>query len=300
MRNGYGGRRLSKRYGILNVPTLVTSVSRGAAMTFTRLRLDRAGRTFDNLSTEDGYAFHNNFLKQESFSVFRRARAAERYFLGEGDSTMRDCSEAQSVTVHSPMDTVRLYVPRVAIQNFVGEEFGSSDVYLKSPQQVIRDPILYHIGACISALLEHPEESNCLLVDYIALSLQTHLYRTYSATPASSPRARGGLAPWQESRAKEAMDADLDKEITIARLAHDCRLSASQFGRAFRQSTGCTPHRWRLQRRIERAQDLLLTSDKTLAEIASSCGFFDPSHLTRAFGQTVGTSPGLWRRARRT
>jgi AraC family transcriptional regulator len=297
MRNGYGGKRLSKRYGILNVPTLVTSVSRGAAITFNRLRLDCAGRTFDNIPAEDAYSFHVNFLKQESFSASRKARVAERYFLGEGDSTMLDCSEASTVTMHSQMDTVRLYVPRVAIQDFVGEEFGSSEVHLKSPQQVIRDPILYHIGACISALLEHPEERNFLLVDYIALLLQNHLYRTYSATPASSPRARGGLAPWQESRAKEAMDADLDKEITIARLAHDCRLSASQFGRAFRQSTGCTPHRWRLQRRVERAQNLLLNSEKTLAEIASSCGFFDPSHLTRAFHQTVGTSPGLWRKA---
>src|ERR1700737_1524613 len=211
---------------------------------------------------------------------------------------MLDCSEASTVNTHPPNDNVKLYVPLLAIQDFVGEEFGSSEVYLKSPQQVIRDPILYHIGACISGLLEHPEESNSLLVDYIALSLQNHLYRAYSAPPASSPRARGGLAPWQERRAKEAMEADFDKEITIARLAYDCRLSASQFGRAFRQSTGCTPHRWRLQRRVERAQVLLLTSDKTLAEIASSCGFFDSSHLTRAFSQTVGTSPGLWPRAR--
>jgi AraC family transcriptional regulator len=300
MQNGYGGKRLGKRYGILNVPTLVTSVSRGAAITFNRLRLDCAGRTFDNIPAEDAYSFHVNFLKQESFSASRKARVAERHFLGEGDLTMLDCSEASTVTMHSPMDTVRLYVPRVAIQDFVGEEFGSSEGYLKSPQQVIRDPILYHIGACISALLEHPEESNSLLVDYIALSLQNHLYRTYSATPASSPRARGGLAPWQERRAKEAMEADFDKEITIARLAYDCRLSASQFSRAFRQSTGCTPHRWRLQRRVERAQALLLTSDSPLAEIARSCGFFDLSHLTRAFSQTVGTSPGLWRRARRT
>jgi AraC family transcriptional regulator len=163
----------------------------------------------------------------------------------------------------------------------------------------MRDPVLYHLGACLGALFEHPDENNSLLVDHIALSLQSHLYQAYSATPPSGRRARGGLAPWQESRAKEAMDADLDKEITIARLAHDCRLSASQFGRAFRQSTGCTPHRWRLQRRVERAQDLLLTSDKTLAQIASSCGFFDPSHLTRAFRQIVGTSPGLWRRIKR-
>src|SRR5258708_28287038 len=109
--------------------------------------------------------------------------------------------------------------------------------------------------------------------------LQSHLYQTYSATPTWNPKARGGLAPWQESRAKEAMDANLDKEITIARLACDCVLSTSQFARAFRQSTGCPPHRWLLQRRIKRAQDLLLTSDKTLAEIARACGFSDQSHL---------------------
>jgi AraC-like DNA-binding protein len=224
----------------------------------------------------------------------------ERYFLGEDDSTMLDYSETSTTTLHSPLDTVRLYVPRAAIQDFVGEEFGSREVRLRPPQQVMRDPILYHLGACLSALFEHPEENNSLLVDHIALSLQAHLYQAYSAAPAWNSKVRGGLAPWQERRAKEIMDANLDKEITIAQLAHECSLSTSQFARAFRQSTGYPPHRWLLQRRIERAQDLLLTSDKTLAEIASCCGFFDPSHLTRAFSQTVGSSPGLWRRSRRT
>jgi AraC-like DNA-binding protein len=298
MRNSGYGDRSHKRFGIPNPPTFVTNVSRRAPITFIRLRLDCAGRTFDGIPAEDAYAFHVNFLK-EPFSAFRTAGAPERYLLGEGDSTMLDCSKASTVTMYSPLDTVRLNVPRSTLQDFVREHYGSSEVHLKPPQQVMRDPILYNIGACLKVLFEHPDENNSLLVDQIALSLQSHLYQTYSATPASGPRARGGLAPWQESRAKEAMEADLDKEITIARLAHDCRLSASQFARAFRQSTGCTPHRWRLQRRIERAQDLLLTSDKTLVEIASCCGFFDPSHLTRAFSQTVGTSPGLWRRARR-
>jgi AraC family transcriptional regulator len=297
MRISEYGDRLHKRFGVPNPPTFVTSVSRRAPITLSRVRLDCAGRTFDSIPAEDAYSCSINFLKQASCS--RKTRVAERHFLGEGDTMMVDRREASTVTMYSPLDTVTLYVPRLTLQDFVREHYGSSEVHLKPPQQVMRDPILYNIGACLRVLFEHPEENNSLLVDHIALSLQSHLYQTYSATPASSPRARGGLAPWQESRAKEAMDADLDKEITIARLAYDCGLSASQFGRAFRQSTGCTPHRWRLQRRVERAQDLLLTSDKTLAEIASSCGFFDPSHLTRAFSQAVGTSPGLWRRARR-
>jgi AraC family transcriptional regulator len=288
-----------KRFGTLNVPTFVTNVSRGAAITFTRLRLDCAGRTFEGIPAEDAYAFHVNFLRRASLSACRKGRVAERYFLGEGDSAMRDCSEASTVTMHSALDTVRLYVPRLALQDFVREEYGPREVRLRPSQQVMRDPILYHLGACLSALLEHPEESNFLLVDHIALSLQSHIYQAYSATPAWSPGARGGLAPWQESRAKEAIDANVDQEITIAQLAYDCGLSTSQFARAFKQSTGCPPHRWLLQQRIKRAQDLLLSSDKTLAEIATACGFSDQSHLTRVFGRNVGTSPGLWRRTKR-
>ena len=300
MRNTGYGRLLSKRFGILNPPTFAISVSRGAPITFTRLRLDSASPTCDGIiPAEEAYSFHVNFLKQETLSVSRKARTVERYLLCEGDSTMLDYSETSTVILHTAMDTVRLYVPRPTLQDFVREEYGSREAHLKPPQQVMRDPILYHLGSCLSALLEHPEENNSLLVDHIALSLQSHLYQTYSATPTWNPKARGGLAPWQESRAKEAMDANLDKEITIARLACDCGLSTSQFARAFRQSTGCPPHRWLLQRRIKRAQDLLLTSNKTLAEIARACGFSDQSHLTRAFGQTVGTSPGLWRRIKR-
>jgi AraC family transcriptional regulator len=297
-----GYRKLSsKRFGIPNPPTFVTSFSRSAPITFNRLRLWSASRTCDGIiPAEEAYSFQVNFLKQELFSFSSKARIVERYFLGEGDSTMLDYSETSTTTLHSPLDTVRLYVPRAAIQDFVGEEFGSRQVRLKPPQQVMRDPILYHLGSCLGALFEHPEENNSLLVDHIALSLQAHLYQAYSATPARNSKTRGGLAPWQERRAKEVMDANLDKEITVAQLAHECSLSASQFARAFRQSTGYPPHRWLLQRRIERAQDLLLNSDKTLAEIARCCGFFDPSHLTRAFSQTVGSTPGLWRRSRRT
>jgi AraC family transcriptional regulator len=297
MRNSRCVELFTKQVGIPKPPTFVTSVSRVAAITFTRLRLDCAGLTLDGIPAEDAYAFHVNFLKKEPFSAFRKARASERYVLGEGDSTMLDCSAASTVTMYSPLDTVRLYLPRLTLQDFVREQYGSGEVHLK-PQLVMRDPILYHLAACLRTLLERPEENNSLLVDYIALSLQSHIYQICSTTPAWDPKARGGLAPWQESRAKEAMDAGLDKEITIAQLAYDCGLSASQFARAFRQSTGYPPHRWLLQRRIERAQDLLLTSDKTLAEVARACGFYDQSHLTRAFGQSAGMSPGLWRRAK--
>src|ERR1700730_18871421 len=150
MRNSGYGKLLNQRYDrfeISNVPTFVTTVSRGAAITFNRLRLDCAGRTFDGIPAEDAYACNVNFLKQASCS--RKTRVAERHFLGEGDSMIMDRREASTVTMYSPLDTVRLYVPRLTLQDFVREHYGSSEVHLKPPQQVIRDPILYNIRACL-------------------------------------------------------------------------------------------------------------------------------------------------------
>jgi AraC-like DNA-binding protein len=111
--------------------------------------------------------------------------------------------------------------------------------------------------------------------------------------------ARGGLAPWQERRAKGLLDANLDGEIRLADVARACGLSFGYFAHAFKRSTGLAPHRWLLQRRVERAKDLLQRSDLPLAEIALTCGFADQSHLGRVFGRMVGTPPGAWRRRRR-
>ena len=76
-------------------------------------------------------------------------------------------------------------------------------------------------------------------------------------------------------------------------------LSPSHFARAFRGSTGMPPHRWLLNRRIEKAKDALHNTQASLAAVATACGFADQSHFTRVFTRFVGISPGAWRRALR-
>jgi AraC-like DNA-binding protein len=108
----------------------------------------------------------------------------------------------------------------------------------------------------------------------------------------------GGLAPWQETRAKALMTIHLGHDITLAFLASECKLSVSHFARSFKQSTGKPPHRWLLESRVEKAKELLMGTDLPLAQTALACGFADQSHFTRVFSRTVGTSPGTWRRLR--
>ena len=90
------------------------------------------------------------------------------------------------------------------------------------------------------------------------------------------------------------MDEHLN--VSLSDLAGECHLSVSHFARAFRQSTGVSPHQWLLARRISKAKSLLQTSNLTLAEIATICGFSSQSHLNAAFKRDADMSPGRWRR----
>ncbi len=90
--------------------------------------------------------------------------------------------------------------------------------------------------------------------------------------------------------------AHLAEDIGLDDLAAIADLSAKHFARAFRQSTGMPPHRWLIERRIDRAKALLMEGDLNLAEIALTCGFADQSHFTAAFRKSVGATPGIFRR----
>jgi transcriptional regulator GlxA family with amidase domain len=108
--------------------------------------------------------------------------------------------------------------------------------------------------------------------------------------------SRGGLAAWQERRAKDLMSADLLRDVSTAEVAAECSLSAGHFARAFRRSTGVSPHQWLLQHRIGEAHGLLRDRKLSLAEIARACGFADQSHFTKAYTRLRGISPGARRR----
>jgi AraC family transcriptional regulator len=135
-------------------------------------------------------------------------------------------------------------------------------------------------------------------VPHTAVALRAHLAAAHGSVPPAAPLI-GGLAPWQQRRAEDMLRAGLASGVRLDEVARRCNLSLSQFGRTFKKTTGLTPHRWLVQRRIERAQDRLLWSTLSLAQIALDCGFSEQSHFTRTFTRLVGTSPGEWRRQRR-
>jgi AraC-like DNA-binding protein len=117
---------------------------------------------------------------------------------------------------------------------------------------------------------------------------------TRSNHPIAIPRIRGGLSPKTLRRVQDHIAANLRQKITNDALAQVAKLSPSHFSRAFKDSQGLAPHRYILECRVKRTQELLAT-DLPLSEIAIEVGFSDQSHLTRWFRELIGVTPGDYR-----
>lgn len=113
-------------------------------------------------------------------------------------------------------------------------------------------------------------------------------------------RERGGLTAAQLCRVDERIAEGLAGSSTsLAALAATTGYSRAQFVRLFRHSTGTSPHRYVLQKRLAQARRLIVESTLPLAEVASATGFASQSHLSGAFSRAFGSTPGAARREAR-
>lgn len=78
-------------------------------------------------------------------------------------------------------------------------------------------------------------------------------------------------------------------------LAKRANQNLDYFSRLFLQYTGERPLAYVQQKRIERAQYLITTTDKTYSEIAEETGFENVPHFSRIFKKVTSLTPGQYR-----
>lgn len=111
---------------------------------------------------------------------------------------------------------------------------------------------------------------------------------------AANPGA-SGLAPWQIKRVSAHVEACLSEKLCLDDLAVLAKLSTSYFSTAFRRSFGTSPYAYIVERRMERAKQLMVDGRMPLCEIALECGLADQAHLSRVFRRVTGMTPTGWK-----
>jgi AraC family transcriptional regulator len=109
--------------------------------------------------------------------------------------------------------------------------------------------------------------------------------------------AKGGLAPWAERRCLELLRARLAEDVSLDELAAEARLSPFHFARMFKQSVGVPPRVYLTRLRMEKACELLETTNLSVTEIAQEVGYSSNQVLARVFVKHQRISPTDYRRA---
>jgi AraC family transcriptional regulator len=97
-------------------------------------------------------------------------------------------------------------------------------------------------------------------------------------------------------RARDFMEVNLHRPISIAQIAEVACLSPHYFLRMYRQAFQETPHQYLTRRRLETAKGLLLKSDSSITQICLSVGFESLGAFRWLFRKRFGVSPERYRK----
>ena len=136
------------------------------------------------------------------------------------------------------------------------------------------------INLSLSGTKENRLEQSALLLSFLSLL---------------SRQIKGETDPDGFVRVKYAMAKEIDRPYDAARYAAMCALSESRFSHKFKEKTGLPPLSYFLSLKLERAKEMLASSDLTVGEIACSVGFESPLYFSRFFKQQIGESPSHYK-----
>jgi AraC family transcriptional regulator len=141
-----------------------------------------------------------------------------------------------------------------------------------------------------------PGFASALLTESLGAMMLVDLARVFARLRAKPEPRRGGLAPWQLRRLREAL-AELDGPAPgLATLAQLAGVSPRHLTRAFKQATGRTMGDYVQEVRLDRARELLVDSGLPMKEIARKLGFATLGSFSTAFRRAAGETPTEFRR----
>ena len=157
------------------------------------------------------------------------------------------------------------------------------------------DPLLRHITLVLQAAIDAEGPAGRLYTESITNALAVHLLRRYAACRPPAEVCPGGLPTPQLQRVTEYIEAHLEHELSLTKIAAVAQMSPDHFARLFRQATGRTPHQYVVICRIERAKRLLRETEWPIIDVSRQVGFQDQSYFTAVFRKHVAATPKAYR-----
>jgi len=197
--------------------------------------------------------------------------------------------------IPKPVDVVQLYLPDATLKRVAREAAitGADDLLERTAYP---DPITSRLLLSAADTLGGNEALDALFRRQLTDLLATRLLVAHTGSRTPLQPTMGGLSPKVLLRAIERLRSDSDADVSLDALASDAGLSRFHFCRAFKESTGLSPHSWLRQHRLEQAMNMLRDGDETVVSIAAALGYSSQTAFAAAFRKLTGETPSDWRR----
>jgi AraC family transcriptional regulator len=200
--------------------------------------------------------------------------------------------------IPKPVDVVQLYLPHTTLKRVADEADTAMSIDLLE-RTAHPDPVTSRLLLSAADVVEGNEALDALFRQQLTDLLATRLLAAHSGSSTTIQPVRGGLAPKTLLRAIERLRSDSDMDVSLAALAADAGLSRFHFCRAFKESTGLSPHAWLRQHRLEQAMNMLRDTDASIVSVAAELGYASQTAFAAAFRKLTGETPSDWRRRMR-
>lgn len=147
------------------------------------------------------------------------------------------------------------------------------------------------LSAQIRREVREPEPTSGLVVEGLVLQLLGQIERSKEISD------RSALPPPWLTRARHFLNENFASEIRLADVALVAGVHAVYLNRSFKRHFGTTIGDYVRQLRLQRAVQLLTTSEFPISRIAAEVGFCDQSHLTNLFRRCMHCAPGSFRKS---
>jgi len=244
---------------------------------------------------EDTFAVGVNMTGVSNREVWSKGRMVLKQGFAPDSLRIGNLSDELQARFIDPYETVAFLIRRASLDAFTYEEGYRHVTNLSCPYGIV-DPALAQLTRTLLPYFERPQEASPMFVDHVGLAVTAHLVDRYGdRIPSAETIAKGGLTPAHTRRVKEMLAGDLKGNMLIADIAQECGISRQHLIKAFKKTTGYTPHQWLQWKRTDQARDMLKRTKMPISDIALQCGFADQSHFTKVFTALVQATPAVWR-----
>jgi AraC family transcriptional regulator len=193
-----------------------------------------------------------------------------------------------------PSEYVNLALDPTLLQR-IAIEHGLSSATAVEHRVIFQDPTILHVAQLLKAEVLSGGLAGNLYVESLRNLLAVHLLRNHTVGIIQPKTEVVYLEGLKLKQLKDYIEEHLAEDLAIATLAALIPMSQFHFARAFKTAVGESPHRYIMQRRIERAKMLLSVTRLSVAEVSYQTGFSNQSHFTAQFRKAIGMTPKQFR-----